>query len=222
MKESIVRLRALEKQRFAYRYALNVVDFDAETVAPEGSADGRAEACEVLSRADFDLLVNDDTAALLRQAAQDAETEQERAEVRELQRTYDQISKIPADEYAATREATVNPPHCDPATEGWQLYGKVRDLLNPDNATLVMTGTYGAPGLVRVIEGYREQGIQIESVEFAGVSTTCRVLHNAIIVYNFFPELPMIMDAATTASYTDERTEEQLEELEAWGFIVKR
>ena len=64
MKESIVRLRALEKQRFAYRYALNVVDFDAETVAPEGSADGRAEACEVLSRADFDLLVNDDTAAL--------------------------------------------------------------------------------------------------------------------------------------------------------------
>ena len=75
MKESIVRLRALEKQRFAYRYALNVVDFDAETVAPEGSADGRAEACEVLSRADFDLLVNDDTAALLRQAAQDAETE---------------------------------------------------------------------------------------------------------------------------------------------------
>ena len=128
----------------------------------------------------------------------------------------------PADEYAATREATVNPPHCDPATEGWQLYGTVRDLLNPDNATLVMTGTYGAPGLVRVIKGYREQGIQIESVEFAGVSTTCRVLHNAIIVYNFFPELPMIMDAATTASYTDERTEEQLEELEAWGFIVKR
>ena len=91
MKESIVRLRALEKQRFAYRYALNVVDFDAETVAPEGSADGRAEACEVLSRADFDLLVNDNTAALLRQAAQDAETEQERAEVRELQRAYDQI-----------------------------------------------------------------------------------------------------------------------------------
>ena len=100
MKESIIRLRALEKQRFAYRYALSVADFDAETVAPEGSADGRAEACEVLSRADFDLLVNDNTAALLRQAAQDAETEQERAEVRELQRAYDQISKIPADEYA--------------------------------------------------------------------------------------------------------------------------
>ena len=60
----IIRLRALEKQLYAYRYALNVVDFDAETIAPEGGADGRAEATEVLSRASFDLLVNDATAAI--------------------------------------------------------------------------------------------------------------------------------------------------------------
>ena len=101
MKASILRLRALEKQLYAYRYALNVVDFDAETVAPEGGADGRAEATEVLSRASFDLLVNADTAALLKEAAADAETEQEKAEVRNLQRQYDEIAKIPADEYAA-------------------------------------------------------------------------------------------------------------------------
>ena len=106
MKDSIVRLRALEKQRFAYRYALNVVDFDAETVAPEDGAEGRAEACEVLSRADFDLLVNESTAALLRQAAADAETEQEKAEVREVQRAYDEIFKIPAEEYAAFTKLT--------------------------------------------------------------------------------------------------------------------
>ena len=93
MKPSIIRLRALEKQLYAYLYAMTVIDFDAETVAPEGSADGRAEATEVLSRASFDLLVND--------AAADAETEQERAEVRNLQRQYDEIVRIPADEYAA-------------------------------------------------------------------------------------------------------------------------
>ena len=79
MKPSIIRLRALEKQLYAYLYAMTVIDFDAETVAPEGSADGRAEATEVLSRASFDLLVNDGTAALLKEAAADAETEQERA-----------------------------------------------------------------------------------------------------------------------------------------------
>ena len=44
MKDSIIRLRALEKQLYAYLYAMTVIDFDAETVAPEGSADGRAEA----------------------------------------------------------------------------------------------------------------------------------------------------------------------------------
>ncbi|HIZ47863.1 MAG TPA: carboxypeptidase M32 [Candidatus Gemmiger excrementavium] len=101
MKESIMRLRALEKQLFAYRYALNAIDFDAETVAPAGGADGRAEACEVLSRASFDLLVNEDTAALLRQAAAEAEDEQQAAEVRALQRQYDEIARIPAAEYAA-------------------------------------------------------------------------------------------------------------------------
>ena len=101
MKPSVIRLRALEKHLYAYLYAQTVIDFDAETVAPEGSADGRAEATEVLSRASFDLLVNDDTAALLKQAATDAETEQEKAEVRNLQRQYDEIAKIPADEYAA-------------------------------------------------------------------------------------------------------------------------
>ena len=54
-----------------------------------------------------------------------------------------------------------------------------------------------------------------------GVSTTCRVLHNAILLYNYFPDLPIVFDPRTTASYTDERTAEQLEELESWGFILR-
>ena len=35
MKPSIIRLRALEKQLYAYLYAMTVIDFDAETIAPE-------------------------------------------------------------------------------------------------------------------------------------------------------------------------------------------
>lgn len=128
----------------------------------------------------------------------------------------------PADDYANTREATVNPLHCDPATEGWQVYGRLRELLTPETAIMVKKGTYGAPDLPRVIQTIRDQGTLVESIEVAGVSTTCRVLHNAILLYNFFPELPIVFDERTTASYTDERTAEQLMELEAWGFIVKR
>ena len=128
----------------------------------------------------------------------------------------------PDDHYSETREGTFNPPHCIPGTEGWELYGKVRGLLNPENAIRVMKGTYGSRDLPTVLQAIQSQGITIESVEFAGVSTTCRVLHNAIIVYNFFPELPLIFDERTTASYSDEMTAEQLDELEGWGFIVKR
>ena len=101
MKESMQKVRELEKQLFGYSYAMRVIDFDSETVAPEDGNDGRAEAMEFLSRQSFDLLVNDSTAALLKAAAADAETEQEQAEVRNLQREYDEIAKIPAAEYAA-------------------------------------------------------------------------------------------------------------------------
>lgn len=106
MKESIQAMRALEKQLYAYGYAMAVINYDGETVAPSGGAAGRAVAAEVLSKASFELLINDETAALLRRAADDAETEQETAEVRELQRRYDEICNIPAEEYAAFTRLT--------------------------------------------------------------------------------------------------------------------
>ena len=106
MKDSIAALRGLEKQLYAYQYALSVMEFDEATAAPADSADGRAVAAEVLSRAKFDLLINDDTAALLALAAEEAEDGQEKAEVRELQRQYDEICNIPAEEYAAFASLT--------------------------------------------------------------------------------------------------------------------
>ena len=106
MKDSIAALRGLEKQLYAYQYALSVMEFDEATAAPADSADGRAVAAEVLSRAKFDLLINDDTAALLALAAEEAGDGQEKAEVRELQRQYDEICNIPAEEYAAFASLT--------------------------------------------------------------------------------------------------------------------
>ena len=127
----------------------------------------------------------------------------------------------PQDNYKQTREGQVNPPHCIPGQPGWEIYGKARDLLTTEKAIRVMKGTYGSPDLPFVVQNILSQGIRLEYIEMAGVSTTCRVLHNAIMLYNFFPELPIIFDQATTASYTDERTIDQLDELESWGFIVR-
>lgn len=128
----------------------------------------------------------------------------------------------PQDDYENTREGAVNPPHCVPGTEGWELYGRVRDLLNPSTAIRLLKGTYGSPDLPFVVSALQAQGANVASIEIAGVSTTCRVLHNAILLYTYLPELPIIFDERTTAGYTDERTREQLDELEGWGFIVRR
>ena len=94
---------------------------------------------EVLSRAYFDQLVSADTAALLQRAAADAETEQEKAEVRELQRSYDEIGKIPAEEYAAFTKLT---------QESMPAWGKAKR--GNDFASF-------APYLEKIVESLRAQ-----------------------------------------------------------------
>jgi nicotinamidase-related amidase len=126
----------------------------------------------------------------------------------------------PQDTYSQTREGTFNPPHCIPGTEGWEIYGKARNLLTPEKAILVKKGTYGSSSLPGVIQEIKGQGIDIESIELSGVSTSCRVFHNAIILYNFFPEVEMVMDSRTTAAYSDADTEFYLKRLEDWGFCI--
>ena len=89
-------LRKLEKTLYAYRYANAVIDYDNETVAPYDSSRGRAEAVEVLSRVEFDLLVNDRTADSLNRAekeAKESKDEQLLAEVRELRIEYEETAK---------------------------------------------------------------------------------------------------------------------------------
>lgn len=95
------KLRALEDKLYACQYAQALMGYDEATAAPARSEDGRAKAAEVLSRISFDALVNPDTEALLKEAEAADLDEFTAAEVRELRRRYDEIARIPADEYAA-------------------------------------------------------------------------------------------------------------------------
>ena len=52
----------------------------------------------------------------------DAETEQERAEVRNLQRQYDEIARIPADEYAAFTKL------CSQSVPAWTKAKRTNDF----------------------------------------------------------------------------------------------
>ena len=147
MKDAISALRVLEHQNYAYRYAQSVINFDGETVAPADSADGRAEAIEVLSRAQFDLLTAPSVDQLLDQADAAADSapdgEQVHAEVRELRRTLSQIRPIPAEEYAAFERLTQE------ATAAWAKAKKASDF------------SVFAPYLEKLVAGRRRQAQQI-------------------------------------------------------------
>lgn len=106
MTDAMNALRTLQRRLYAYNYAMNVIGYDDATVAPAKSSEGRGEALEVLSAAVHGLIAESDLPALLDQARSGPLTEQEAAEVQELQRQYDQISKIPAQEYAAFAKLT--------------------------------------------------------------------------------------------------------------------
>ena len=104
--------------------------------------------------------------------------------------------------------------------DGKETQQAVSDALEVGYRSIDTAASYGNE--IAVGRAIADSGMRVECIELAGVSTTCRVLHNAIMLYNFFPELPIILDEATTASYTDERTQQQLQELESWGFIIRR
>lgn len=143
MKEHIAELRTLERNLYAYNYALGLITYDEATAAPAESAEGRAEAAEVLSRAQFDTLVQPSTDALLDAAAAEADTEQEQAEVRELRINLARIRPIPADEFAAFTRLT---------QESVSVWGKAK---RSNDFSLF------APYLERLVAARRRQASQI-------------------------------------------------------------
>lgn len=101
MSETIQKLRALEKQMFAYYYAMGIIEVDESTVAPRDGGEGRGEALEVLSGAMYELIAGSELPKLLDVAEKEDLDEHAAAEVRELRRQNEQYTKVPAAEYAA-------------------------------------------------------------------------------------------------------------------------
>ena len=58
MNDAMNRLQALQKQMYALQYALNLIDYDAQTVAPSEGYAGRGEALEVLSASQYLSLIH--------------------------------------------------------------------------------------------------------------------------------------------------------------------
>lgn len=103
MQATIERLHKLDKKLSSLGYASRLAAFDGMTVAPKNSVNGRAEALEGLSAFYFQTLINDDSKEILYTLNDqiDQLNETDAAIVKLLLEEYENIAKIPADEYAA-------------------------------------------------------------------------------------------------------------------------
>lgn len=100
------------------------------------------------------------------------------------------------DEYYETQEGRRLPvKHCVQDSEGWQLYGRVKDLRDQDSI-VISKYTFGS---IDLADHLRKE--QYDAVELVGVVTEICVISNAVIAKAALPEAEITIDAACTASH---------------------
>ena len=94
-------LKKLEQTRAAYGHAMGLMYLDATTTAPSDTTEGRGITMGIMSQITYDLIANPDNGDMLDylEAHLDELDPQSRREVEVTRESYDQIHRIPADEY---------------------------------------------------------------------------------------------------------------------------
>lgn len=98
--------------------------------------------------------------------------------------------------------------------QGWQHYGKVKELKTLGTKTICKY-TYGSLDLAQYL--IKEQ---YDSVEFIGVVTDQCILSNAVIAKAALPESKIMIDATCVASNDDDLHEKALDIMESLKFQV--
>ena len=113
------------------------------------------------------------------------------------------------EDYMTTQEGRNLPvPHCIRNTEGWQIRRELEELRT---TAAIDKETFGARDLVKVL-GEEEK---LDSVTFLGLCTDICVISNVMLVKAFFPEVPVIVDAAGCAGVTPRSHATALDAMEA-------
>jgi nicotinamidase-related amidase len=100
------------------------------------------------------------------------------------------------DNYLQTQEGKHLPvPHCIQGTHGWQIHPELEALRTTEPIDKVTFGSSALPQLLAKEE-------HLESVTFLGLCTDICVISNVMLTKAFFPELPVIVDAAGCAGVT--------------------
>ncbi len=120
-------LEYLQKQSrtyMAYVHAMGIIEVDAATAAPAGSWEGRGATTAVLSEVMYNLIAdsrNADLIAYLQEHAAELNAVQLR-ELEVLKKSYQQMNRIPADEYVAFSVLT------NDAQANWEKAKKANDF----------------------------------------------------------------------------------------------
>ena len=106
LQEAIAKMREYEELNQAYNHAMGVLSLDGETVAPRGSSAGRGKTLGTLSGISFRLLVNPEMqetfeTILAHSSECDHQIVREAEEIRD---SYNEISRIPVEEFVAYQE----------------------------------------------------------------------------------------------------------------------
>lgn len=114
-------------------------------------------------------------------------------------------------DYLETQEGRNLPvEHCVDGTPGHELFGETARLA--EHATAVFKKpTFGSGEL---FEWLRTAEPPFESIELVGLVSNICVISNAIVAKTACPEVPVIVDAACTASFDDALNEKALDVLE--------
>jgi len=99
--QAVEALRKYQRTMSAYGHAMGVLSVDAATAAPSDSMEGRSKTMEILSQAIYEMSVDPENGELLSYLEEHREelSAQTRREVEVLRKQYDQMFKIPAQEY---------------------------------------------------------------------------------------------------------------------------
>ncbi len=114
--QAIAALKKHQETMAAYNHALGVMYLDATTVAPSDTWEGRGKTMEVLSQITYDLETKPENGELLAylEAHSDELDAVTRRQVEVLRKGYDQMHRIPAEEYVAYSVL------CNDAQNVWQ------------------------------------------------------------------------------------------------------
>jgi nicotinamidase/pyrazinamidase len=109
-------------------------------------------------------------------------------------------------QYLETREGKHLPiPHCIQDTDGWNLYGKVASYFHHDSKFFIK-GCFGSLSLANYLKDK-----SYDTVELCGVVSNICVLSNAVLAQAALPEAEIVIDAAATASSSQELHEKTLD-----------